>query len=143
MADRIDKTSADLIALLRMNARMPVVEIAKKLNVSRATVQNKMNLLERRGDILGYTVKLKPDIESHPVRLFMNISLEAKKEPIIIQRLRGYPEVYAIHHTTGQWDLIAEVRAKTLPSLNHILTEIRLTEGILKTETNLLTDSYY
>jgi DNA-binding Lrp family transcriptional regulator len=137
----LDKKDLSLIALLRSNARMPVVNLAKHLGVSRATVQNRINKLEHDGVILGYTVKLSPDSERHPVRLLMNISVEAKNEPAVIKRLRGYPEVVAIHHTTGHWDVIADIRAQTLPSLNSIMGEIRLIEGILQTETNLLLDS--
>ena len=143
MSISLDEKSQQLIALLRSNSRMSVVELAKRLKVSRATVQNKINRLERDGAILGYTVILKPEVESHPVRLFMNISAEPKKEAAIVRRLRGYPEVTAVHHTTGHWDLIAEIRSATLPSLNAIVTEIRLIEGILQTETNLLTDSHF
>jgi DNA-binding Lrp family transcriptional regulator len=141
MPSNLDKKDLNLIALLRSNARMPVVNLAKHLGVSRATVQNRINKLEHDGIILGYTVKLSPDSESHPVRLLMNISVEAKNEPAVIKRLRGYPEVIAIHHTTGHWDVIADIRAQTLPSLNSIMGEIRLIEGILQTETNLLLDS--
>jgi DNA-binding Lrp family transcriptional regulator len=141
MSNKLDDKDLNLIALLRSNARMPVVNLARHLGVSRATVQNRINKLETEGVILGYTVKLSPDAESHPVRLFMNISVGAKNEPAVIKRLRGYPEVIAIHHTTGHWDVIADIRAQTLPSLNSIMGEIRLIEGILQTETNLLLDS--
>ena len=143
MIEKIDNKSLQLISLLRANARTSIVDLAKKLKVSRATVQNKINRLEREGIILGYTVKLKPTAETHPVRLLVNISVEARKEAAIISRLRGFPEVIAVHHTTGHWDVIAEIHASTLPSLNSILSDIRLTEGIVNTETNLLTDSYY
>ena len=141
MPNNLDKKDLNLIALLRSNARMPVVKLAKHLGVSRSTVQNRINKLEHDGVILGYTVKLSPDSESHPVRLLMNISVEAKSEPAVIKRLRGYPEVIAIHHTTGHWDVIADIRAQTLPSLNSIMGEIRLIKGILQTETNVLLDS--
>ena len=112
--------------------------------ITRFGVHDRQNTqLERDGIILGYTVKLKPDANTHPVRLLMNISVEAKKEAAIIARLRGFPEVIAVHHTTGHWDIIAEIHATTLPSLNAILSDIRLSDGIVNTETNLLTDSYY
>ena len=141
MVDKLDDRDLHLISLLRSNARMPVVSLAKQLGVSRATVQNRITRLEQEGIILGYTVKLKPGAESHPVRLFMNISVEAKNEAAVIRQLRGYPEVVAIHHTTGHWDIIAELRAQTLPAVNAIMGEIRLIKGILQTETNLLLDS--
>ena len=141
MTDKLDSKNKHLISLLRKNARMPVVNLAKQLGVSRATVQSRLNKLEREGIILGYTVKLKPGSDSHPVRLIMNLSVEAKDEANVIKQLRGYPEVIAIHHTSGHWDLIAEIRAETLPLMNSLLGEIRLIRGIIRTETNLLLDS--
>ena len=53
--DTMDNTDRQLLTLLRKNARMPVVNLAKELKVSRATVQNRINKLERKGIILGYT----------------------------------------------------------------------------------------
>ena len=138
-----DEKSLQLIALLRSNARMSVVELAKRLGVSRATVQNKINRLEQDGSIMGYTISLKPEIDEHPVRLLINICVEAKKESTLISKLRGYPQITQVHHTIGHWDLIAQVNAPDLPSLSTLLSEIVLIEGILKTETHLLTKSYY
>ena len=40
--DHLDKT---LISILRSDARTPVVKLAKQLNVSRATIQNRMQAL--------------------------------------------------------------------------------------------------
>ncbi|WP_372871982.1 Lrp/AsnC family transcriptional regulator [Shewanella sp.] len=139
--DNLDEKDRQLIALLRADARMPMVDIAKKLGVSRPTAQNRLNRLEQSGVILGYTLKLKPGTESHPIRLLMNISVEAKSEPAVIKQLQRYPEIIVIHHTTGHWDLIAEIRAESLPVLNALLGEIRLLKGIVQTETNLLLDS--
>lgn len=139
--DNLDEKDRQLIALLRANARMPMVDIAKRLGVSRPTVQNRLSRLEQSGVILGYTLKLKPGTDSHPIRLLMNISVEAKSESAVIKQLQRYPEIVVIHHTTGHWDLIAEIRAESLPSLNALMGEIRMLKGIVQTETNLLLDS--
>jgi len=53
---------------VRGNARMPVVELARRLGVSRATVQNRMRRLEREGVIRGYTVELKSGAGEPPIR---------------------------------------------------------------------------
>ena len=47
-----------------------------------------------------------------------------------------------MHHTTGRWDLIAEIETDSLSSFNKIVGEIRLFDGVAATETNLLLDSY-
>lgn len=60
----MDDTDRRLLALLRKDARTPVITLAKELKVSRATVQNRINKLERDGVILGYTIKLHQQSES-------------------------------------------------------------------------------
>jgi DNA-binding Lrp family transcriptional regulator len=137
-----DSTDRALLAQLRTNARTPVVELAKQLGVSRATVQNRMRRLERDGVILGYTVKLRPETEAAPVRAHMHIEVNSHKEAALIKRLRGIPEVNAVHHTNGHWDLMVEVNTDTLVTLNRIVGEIRLLDGVSNTETSLLLASY-
>jgi len=66
----MDNTDKQLLALLRKDARMPVVNLAKVLNVSRATVQNRINKLEQSGVILGYTVKLKEEAQKDIVKRY-------------------------------------------------------------------------
>ena len=80
--DTLDQTDQKLISLLRSNARMPVVELAKKLRVSRATVQNRMARLEKERVLLGYTVKLRADVEEAPIRALMSLAAENKKETV-------------------------------------------------------------
>ncbi|QIB64354.1 Lrp/AsnC family transcriptional regulator [Kineobactrum salinum] len=136
-----DDTDQKLISLLRSNARLPVVDLARKLGLSRATVQNRMNRLERTGIIINYTINVKAGAELNPVRALVSIAADAKKEARAIELLAGMPEVVSIHHTTGRWDIIAEIRTDTLETFNRVVGEIRFIDGISMTETNLLLDS--
>ncbi|MDX1516455.1 MAG: Lrp/AsnC family transcriptional regulator [Woeseiaceae bacterium] len=138
----LDKTDRGLLALLRSNARMPVVELARKLDVSRATVQNRMRRLERDGVITGYTVAMGAEIGKPAVRAMMSIGCDSASEAGVIAELRGNPHVAAVHHTTGRWDLIAEIHADSLASFNRVVGALRLVDGVTSTETNLLLDSY-
>ena len=139
--ESLDRIDQQLILLLRSNARMPVVDLARKLRVSRATVQNRMTRLERERILLGYTIKLRSDVEELPVRAMMSLVAENKKEAIIIRNLRGHPNVKMVHHTAGRWDLIAEIGADSLVAFNRIVGELRMIDGVSATETNLLLDS--
>lgn len=139
---QLDRTDRQLISLLRANARTPAVELARKLHVSRATVQNRMTRLEKEGVILGYTLRLASDIDDAPVRALMSLATENKKEAVIFKALRGHPNVKLVHHTTGRWDLIAEISTDSLVSFNRIVGEVRQIDGVSATETNLLLDSF-
>jgi len=139
---KLDKKDQGLLALLRADARMSVVDLAEKLGVSRATVQNRMRRLEENGVILGYTIAMGSAVETPAVRALMLIRAESAQEAGVIASLRGDPQVTAVHHTTGRWDLIAEIQTDTLSSFNKIVGALRLIDGIKATETNLLLDSY-
>jgi DNA-binding Lrp family transcriptional regulator len=136
--DQLDKL---LISILRSDARTPVVKLAKKLNVSRATIQNRMQLLESRGIILNYTVNLKSSAEVNPIRAFMSIAVEGKKSPAVVSALMGIPQIATIHNTNGRWDLIADIRTHSLEAFNALLGEVRTIDGVSSTETSLLLDT--
>jgi DNA-binding Lrp family transcriptional regulator len=138
----LDDKDQGLIALLRANARISVAELAKQLKVSRATVQNRMRRLEKEQVILGYTVALGPVVKEPTVRALMDMNVENIKGTQLVAKLRGNPHVSAVHHTMGRWDLIVEIQTESLGSLNKIVGELRLIEGVTATETNLLLDSY-
>lgn len=139
---KLDAKDQGLLAMLRADARTSVVDLAKRLGVSRATVQNRMRRLEDDGVIIGYTIAMGSAIEVPAVRAHMCIRAESSSEAKVIESLRGNPQVTAVHHTTGRWDLIAEIQTDSLSSFNKIVGALRLIDGITATETNLLLDSY-
>lgn len=139
---KLDTKDQRLLTLLRADARMSVVELAKKLGLSRATIQNRIRRLEDRDIITGYTVLIGSEINRPEVRALMSIEADSASEANVILKLRGNPHVTAVHHTTGRWDLIAEIETDSLSSFNKIIGALRLIEGVTSTETNLLLDSY-
>ncbi len=126
----MDDTDRELIALLRDNARAPVVALAKKLRVARATVQNRIARLEAQGVIVGYTVRLKPEAEQYRIRALTSIEVTGSHGEAVRRTLRGHPNVVALHTTNGRWDLIAELRADNLEAFDRVLNEIRAVQGI-------------
>ena len=138
----MDDTDRQLIALLRDNARMPIIALAKKLRVARATVQNRIAKLESNGTIVGYTVRLKPDAEAHRIRAIMSIAIEGNQGDEVRRVLRGHPNVVALHTTNGRWDLMAELRADTLEAFDKVLNAIRAIQGISNTETSILLSTH-
>jgi DNA-binding Lrp family transcriptional regulator len=138
----MDEIDRKLIALLRENARTPVAALAKSLRVARGTVQNRIARLERNGTILGYTVRLRPQVEEQHIRALMTVAVEGNRTEAVIRSLRGDPAVSALHTTNGRWDIVAELRAESLEAFDRVLARIRLVEGISNTETSLLLSTH-
>ena len=138
----MDDTDRRLISLLRNDARASVASLAKALGVSRGTVQNRMARLSASGTIVGYTVRLKPDVEEQRMRAFMTVAVEGTQVDAVIKALRGEPAVAALYSTNGRWDVVAELRAESLEGFDRVLGRIRLIEGISQTETSLLLSTF-
>ena len=134
----MDDTDRRLIALLRDNARASVASLAKLLGVARGTVQNRMARLEADGTIVGYTIRLKPQVQEHRIRALMTIAVEGNRIDAVLKALRGDPAVGELHSTNGRWDIVAELRTDSLASFDHVLRRIGQVEGVARTETSLL-----
>jgi len=138
----VDDTDRQLLALLRDNARMPVVALANKLRVARATVQNRIGKLEADGTIVGYTVRLRPEAEGHRIRAITSIAIDGPRGDEVRRALRGNPNVVALHTTNGRWDLMAELRADTLEAFDQVLNAVRAIPGVSNTETSILLSTH-
>jgi DNA-binding Lrp family transcriptional regulator len=134
----MDDLDQRLITHLRHNGRRSISDLALELGVSRATVRARIERLERDGDIVGYTVILRADTVSAPVRGLTMIEVEGRAADRVVEALGGFPEVRAVHTTNGKWDLVVELAAGSLTDLDSVLRRIRMVQGITASETNLL-----
>jgi DNA-binding Lrp family transcriptional regulator len=138
----MDETDRQLISLLRQDARLSIADLAHKLGVSRGTVTNRITKLEDAGVIVGYTVRVRPDVQRSDIKAWMSIAVEGNQTRSVIASLLGEPNVATLHDTNGRWDLLAELRAETLQELGKTLERIRLIKGISNSETSIHLETY-
>jgi DNA-binding Lrp family transcriptional regulator len=136
---RFDELDRRLIAVLREDARMPMTKLAELLKVSRATAQVRLDRLVESGAVLGFTIRASRG--TNALRAVMMIEIEGRSTTAIIRKLRGFPEIEALHTTNGAWDLIAQISAEDIPDFDRVLREIRQIDGVLNSETSLLLSS--
>lgn len=118
---------------------MPITRLAAILKVSRTTAQARLDRLLDSGAVLGFTIRARQDRDS--IRAIMMIEIEGRSTSQIIRRLRGFPELVALHTTNGGWDMVAEIEAAGIGDFDRILREVRQIEGVLNSETSLLLSS--
>ena len=138
----MDETDQKLLSLLRQDARLTVAALATRLKVSRGTVSNRIRRMEDNGVIVGYTVRLRPDVQHNQISAWMSIAVEGNQTRAVIANLLGEPGVATLHDTNGRWDLLAELRAQSLQELGKVLERIRLLKGISNTETSIHLETY-
>ena len=138
----MDETDHQLISLLRQDARLSVAALATRLGVSRGTVTNRIRKMEDDNVIVGYTVRLRPDVQRSEIKAWMSIAVEGNQTRTVIASLLGEPGVATLHDTNGRWDLLAALRAENLQDLAKVLERIRLLKGISNTETSIHLETY-
>lgn len=137
----MDETDRRLLSALREDGRIPVAELARILGVARATVTARIERLVASGTIVGFTVRVRDELDPLAVRAISLIEVEGRTTDNVIHRLRGLPEIRSLHTTNGGWDLVAELGAETLAHFDSVLGRIRSIEGVVNTETSLLLSS--
>ena len=134
----MDDLDQSLISALRHDARASHSDLAAQLGVTRATVRARLARLEARGVILGYSVVLKEDRLTDPVRGLMMIGIEGRGTERILRQLAGFSAVRGVHSTNGRWDAIAEIGTDSLEAFDEVLARIRKLDGVATSETSLL-----
>lgn len=134
----MDDTDKKLITLLQENARRSTSELARHLGLSRTTVQDRINRLETRKIISGYTVKFDPAYNQRQLTAHVMVKIEPKGQSAVVSHCRKMSEVTALYTISGEFDLIAIVKAETPEALDQALDEIRRITGVEHTTTSIV-----
>ena len=135
---QLDDTDRHLLSLLQANAREPVANLARKLNIARTTVAARIARLERVGVVAGYGVRLGQPLASPAVRAWCGLSVNAKKASAVVQALERLPEVEELCAVSGAFDYLALLCCNTPEQLDRLLDRVGQIEGIHQTHTSII-----
>jgi Lrp/AsnC family transcriptional regulator for asnA, asnC and gidA len=120
-----DEIDIGILKILSAQARIPTLEIAKKMRITSATVRQRINQLVDKKIIQGYRAAL--DIKKLGYRWYkISIDLEDfTKFQEILNYARKHPNVVYIYEVVGGWDVEIEVEVENYEKLKSIINEIR------------------
>lgn len=137
----LDDLDRRLLSALRESGREPVASLARKLDVSRATINSRLDRLLASGTVVGFSVRVRDESDPLTIRAVSLLEVEGRATDKVIRALKGLPEIRALHTTNGAWDLVAELGMENLAEFDQVLGRIRSIEGIVNSETSLLLSS--
>ncbi|MEP0190243.1 MAG: Lrp/AsnC family transcriptional regulator [Erythrobacter sp.] len=138
---QFDNFDRRLVALLIRDGRAPIAKLADILDVSRSTVQKRLDRMLESGALLGFTARVREDYEDGQINAIMMIKISGRSTTQVITNLRRLPELRQVHTTSGKWDLVADVRVESLAEFDRILREVRQIDHIADSETSMLLTS--
>ncbi|HLP66321.1 MAG TPA: Lrp/AsnC family transcriptional regulator [Rhizobium sp.] len=135
---QVSTKDQELLALLGENARVPVATLARRLGLSRTTVQARLERLERDGVIAGYGLKLSDAYLSGLVRAHVLITIAPKSLSAVTAELAAIREVTTLHSVNGPFDLIAVIAAASIAELDRLIDRIGELAGVERTLSSII-----
>ena len=127
-----------LIGLLKLNAREPVAALARKLGVSRTTVQDRLKRLEELGVIAGYSVRLGERAAVAGIAAFVTVYVEPRQAATVAKAIASVPEVETLYTVSGKFDLVAMVKTTTSEAMDKLLDRFSDIKGVTDIETAVI-----
>ena len=134
MSLKLDDVDRGIIERLREYARMTFVDIGKALDVSDATVYNRVKRLMEVGVIKKFTIEVDEDAVGKKVSGFIMVSVKPGAVKDVSRQLCEIEKVGEVHEIHGSEDLIVKVRAKNLGRLRSVILKVREIPGVAQTE---------
>ncbi len=129
----MDDKNKLLLKLLQQNAREATSSLARKLQLSRTAVQERINKLEKQGIIGGYTVQLNTEFEKRQIKAFVVMRTKQKLTSQVVTALSRIDEIQSLRTISGIYDLIAIVQADSTEVIDQVLDRVGMIPGLEKT----------
>lgn len=140
----LDETDRAILRILTRDARTPFSEIARRIDMSSATVHDRVGRMEDAGVIEGYHASVDERAVGYDVRALVGLRVEQGREEDALARLREIEPVQAIHLTTGEWDVILHVIAEDTDHLRELMFDrIAEMDGFARSQTMIVLGTDY
>ncbi len=139
----IDQVDRLILDLLIENGRRTARDIAKVVNLSPSPVRRRIERLERRGVIAGYTALVDESQLGETIEAFAELRFTGStKVEEITASAKQIPEVIAIYTVAGDPDAIVHFRVGSLQHLHRLIDQLRHDGNVIGTKTLMVLDSW-
>ncbi|MCP3892430.1 MAG: Lrp/AsnC family transcriptional regulator [Desulfobulbaceae bacterium] len=132
----MDKISLDILKILQEKARIPNVEVSRKIGLAPSAVLERIRKMEKQGIIDGYEVRLNPELFNRSQVAFIHVTTEAGKTEEIGDILAEIAEIQEVHYVTGNDCFFIKLRCENNKALGELLQlKIQKIDGVISTKT--------
>lgn len=123
----LDSIDLAILEELQRDSRIPMVELAKRVNLSATPCVKRVKRLETEGIIQGYHAKLDPAALGRSLLVFVQASLTNTDEKTLDafnQAMNAIPDVLECHMLGGGFDYLVKLRTRDMQSYRHFLGSV-------------------
>jgi Lrp/AsnC family transcriptional regulator for asnA, asnC and gidA len=140
----LDETDREILRILQADARTPFSEVAREIDMSSATVHDRVNRMEEAGIIEGYHAKVDPKAVGLGISAIVGLRVQQGREEETLERLTKIGGIQEVYLTTGQWDVMLHVYAADADNLRELMFEtIAKMDGFDRSQTMVILGTRY
>jgi len=133
---QIDSVDRQILSHLLEDARIPYLEIARKLIVSGGTIHQRIDKLKKMGVLAGSKAVIDLSKLGFDVTVILGIHLKSSRDlNHVISELEKLPEIVEAHYTTGNYALLLKLHTKNIQDFHFFLSnKLQAIDAIQSTE---------
>lgn len=143
----MDDAHAEILDLLRENARHTTQDLARLSGLDEARVDDIVADLEADGTVVGYRAVVDPaQVDPEPVEALIELNVTLDRETgydDIADRLAQFPEVESLRLVSGDYDFALEVEGESMGKVSRFVSEkVAPVPEITQTVTHYVMETY-
>ena len=133
----LDAKDRAILEMVQRDAKLAQAEIARRVGLSTAAVNERLKKLENAGVIRRYVAIVDPRSMGSTLTAFVEVFIEhPRHEPGFFDKVLKFDEVQECHYVTGEFSLLLKVRVRDMESLQELLLrQLNALEGVRQTRT--------
>ncbi|MEK6935061.1 MAG: Lrp/AsnC family transcriptional regulator [Nanoarchaeota archaeon] len=133
-----DQLNKQILNLLLENSKLSYRQIAKKLNISAATVMNRIRILENEGIIKNYIISIDYEKIGYDIEAIFEIRISKGKLFEVEKRIATNPNVFAVYDVTGDFDAIILARFENRRKMDLFLKKLQTYDFVERVFTKII-----
>ena len=135
---KIDKLDAALLQELQRDSRVGVLELSRRLDVARGTVQSRIDRMVAAGVIRNFSASLNLDALGFQVKAYVTVEAKEGQIDSVVKPLSKIDEVIEVHSVAAQGDLLCLIAARSNEHMMDVLEKILAVPDIARTSTAIV-----
>jgi Lrp/AsnC family leucine-responsive transcriptional regulator len=139
----LDGTDRQVLALLQESAKLPQAEIARRVGLSTAAVNERIHKLEAQGVIRRWVALLDDRQVGNDITAFIEVFIEhPRREREFVELMQQLDEVQECHYVTGEFSCLVKVKVADRQALRGlVLDRLNALEGVRQTRTLIVLET--
>lgn len=132
------KLSQKILLELLKDGRQSHRELAEKLDVSAATIGNRLSQLREEGILRGIRADVDYEKLGYNCVAITRFKVPGDSIEEALEKLKSYDRLTDIYEITGNYDILAIGHYRDRQQMNRIIKELQSQETILETNTSMV-----